>query len=50
MWINLYHWQEVLERPHYEGQDAEFNLSDNAWDLINKLITHRHRRKMTESC
>ena len=36
VWVNVYHWQEVLERPSYEGADAEFNLSDTAWDFITK--------------
>ena len=44
VWVNVYHWQEVLERPQYDGVDAEFNLSNDSWDLINHLIAHRHRR------
>lgn len=44
VWVNVYHWQEVLERPIYEGADEEFNLSDDLWDLINRLVTHRHTR------
>lgn len=38
VWINLYHWQEVIERPNYEGTDEEFNLSDEAWSLITRLV------------
>ena len=44
VWINVYHWQQVLERPTYEAEDAEFNLSDTAWDLITKLISGRRER------
>lgn len=44
VWINVYHWQEVLERPNYTGSDAEFNMTDDAWSLISSLITHRHKR------
>jgi serine/threonine protein kinase len=44
VFVNVYHWQEVLARPHYDGADAEFNLSDEAWDLIQKLITFRKER------
>ncbi|KAJ3020097.1 UNVERIFIED_CONTAM: hypothetical protein HDU68_010351 [Siphonaria sp. JEL0065] len=38
IWVNVYHWQRVLERPVYTGDDAEFNLSDVAWNLVIKLI------------
>ncbi|KAI9334040.1 kinase-like domain-containing protein [Obelidium mucronatum] len=38
IWVNVYHWQRVLERPVYTGDDAEFNLSDIAWNLVTKLI------------
>ena len=44
VWVNLYHWQEVLERPQYEGEDAEFNMTDGAWSLITSLIDHKQRR------
>lgn len=44
VWTNVYHWQEVLERPVYEGKDAEFNLSDESWNLITELVAHRHKR------
>ncbi|KAJ3260726.1 hypothetical protein HK104_006861 [Borealophlyctis nickersoniae] len=36
VWVNVYHWDKVLERPIYTGDDAEFNLSDDAWNLITK--------------
>jgi hypothetical protein len=36
VWVNLYNWENVLERPVYSGDDVEFNLSDNAWNLISK--------------
>ena len=44
VWINVYHWREVIERPVYDGEDVEFNLSDNAWNLITQLITDRKTR------
>ncbi|KAG5456487.1 MAG: hypothetical protein BJ554DRAFT_3761 [Olpidium bornovanus] len=37
VWVNVYHWQKVLERPVYtEEVDKEFNLTDDAWDLITR--------------
>jgi len=36
IWLNVFRWKQVLERPVYEGEDEEFNLSDEAWDLITK--------------
>ncbi|KAJ3043138.1 hypothetical protein HDV00_005754 [Rhizophlyctis rosea] len=44
VWVNVYHWEKVLERPTYTGEDEEFNLTDNAWDLIMNLITHAEER------
>ncbi|KAL1916995.1 uncharacterized protein VTP21DRAFT_5193 [Calcarisporiella thermophila] len=45
VWLNVYRWQEVLERPVYtRPEDLEFNLTDVAWDLITRLITARDRR------
>jgi cell cycle protein kinase DBF2 len=38
VWKNLYNWEKVLERPVYEGVDEEFNLSDESWDLITRLL------------
>ncbi|KAH6570245.1 hypothetical protein BASA60_007849 [Batrachochytrium salamandrivorans] len=49
VWLNVYHWSKVLERPVYVGQDEEFNLSDCAWNLITKLIaSHENRFKTPE--
>ncbi|EGF83507.1 hypothetical protein BATDEDRAFT_8805, partial [Batrachochytrium dendrobatidis JAM81] len=49
VWLNVYHWSKVLERPVYVGQDEEFNLEDCAWDLITKLIAnHEDRYKIPE--
>ena len=36
VWINVYHWKTVLDRPVYSGVDADFNLTDVAWDMITK--------------
>jgi len=44
IWVNVYHWKEVLERPLYSGDDAEFNMSEEAWDLITKLIADKSER------
>ncbi|ORX77742.1 kinase-like protein [Anaeromyces robustus] len=44
IWVNVYRWKQVLERPVYIGEDEEFNLSDEAWDLITKLIADRSKR------
>jgi len=44
IWVNVYRWEQVLERPIYEGEDEEFNLSDEAWDLITRLVTDRSKR------
>lgn len=38
-WTNLQHWTEVLKRPVYEGDEAEFNLTDDAWNLIKKYVS-----------
>ncbi|EPZ36442.1 kinase-like protein [Rozella allomycis CSF55] len=46
-WVNVYHWEKVLERPTYDNEDEEFNLSDSAWDLIIQLINHRKKRMNT---
>eukprot|EP00158_Paraphelidium_tribonemae_P008899 Partr_v1_DN28720_c3_g1_i2_m62903 putative serine threonine-protein kinase len=45
VWANVYHWQEVLERPFYQGDDEEFNMTDEAWDLITSLVAHRPMRQ-----
>lgn len=44
VWANVLNWQTVLERPVYEGEDEEFNMSDEAWDLISKLVTNVDER------
>ncbi|KND00046.1 AGC/NDR protein kinase [Spizellomyces punctatus DAOM BR117] len=44
VWVNVYHWEKVLERPHYTGADEEFNLTDTAWSLVKSLITHTQNR------
>jgi cell cycle protein kinase DBF2 len=44
VWANVLNWETVLERPVYEGDDDEFNMSDVAWDLIKKLITNADER------
>ena len=38
VWVNIFHWKKVLERPTYDGVDVEFNMSDQVWDLINRFI------------
>ncbi|TPX30960.1 hypothetical protein SmJEL517_g05602 [Synchytrium microbalum] len=38
VWVNVFHWKKVLERPVYAGVDEEFNLSNEAWDLITHLV------------
>lgn len=40
----MYNWQKVLERPVYEGVDEEFNLSNDSWDLITRLICTKDDR------
>ncbi|KAJ3090284.1 hypothetical protein HK102_004233 [Quaeritorhiza haematococci] len=47
VWVNVYHWTQVLERPVYEGEDEEFNFTDEAWDLITCLITNHEERYST---
>jgi hypothetical protein len=44
VWVNVYHWPKVLERPIYTGDDEEFNFTDRAWDLITRLITFPETR------
>lgn len=44
-WKNLKEWPKRLHRPVYTEQcDLEFNLFDEAWDLITRCITFRERR------
>ncbi|KAF9109246.1 hypothetical protein BGX27_007836 [Mortierella sp. AM989] len=33
--VNVWHWRKVLQRPIYDTEEnLEFNLTDEAWDLI----------------
>ncbi|KAF8977575.1 hypothetical protein BGZ46_007266, partial [Entomortierella lignicola] len=33
--VNVWHWRKVLRRPvYYTEENLEFNLTDEAWDLI----------------
>lgn len=44
-WSNLKNWRTALKRPHYEAPEhAEFNLTDNAWDMIISVICSDRRR------
>ncbi|PWN25682.1 kinase-like protein [Jaminaea rosea] len=44
-WANLKNWQKVLQRPVYtRKEDLQFNLSDDAWDCIKRLIDTPDRR------
>ncbi|KAF9433919.1 hypothetical protein BGZ76_008816 [Entomortierella beljakovae] len=43
--VNVWHWRKVLQRPVYDtAENLEFNLTDNAWDLITCLIADREER------
>ena len=44
VWANVLNWQTILERPIYEGEDEEFNMSDEAWNLITRLVVDTDRR------
>ncbi|KAI8057802.1 kinase-like domain-containing protein [Syncephalis plumigaleata] len=44
VWNNVRHWERVLERPRFDNALANLNFTDDAWNLITKLITHRERR------
>jgi len=40
-WANLKNWSRVLRRPVYDRpEDLIFNLTDNAWDAVIRLIAH----------
>ncbi|KTW27424.1 hypothetical protein T552_02402 [Pneumocystis carinii B80] len=41
-WSNLKNWKYTLIRPVYE--EKEFNIHDDAWEIITKLITSPRRR------
>lgn len=44
-WINLQHWNKVLRRPNTKFEDGTVaHMSDEAWDLITKLITWKNTR------
>ncbi|KAF8931310.1 hypothetical protein BGZ58_007710 [Dissophora ornata] len=46
--VNVWHWRKVLQRPVYDTEEnLEFNLTDEAWDLITWLITGREERLTT---
>ncbi|KXN73226.1 kinase-like protein [Conidiobolus coronatus NRRL 28638] len=44
VWLNLYRWQEVLERPIFEDQTLNDNFTDLAWDLIKHMLAHADTR------
>ncbi|KAJ2793585.1 serine/threonine-protein kinase dbf2 [Coemansia guatemalensis] len=44
VWRNVYHWEEVLQRPDFASKEAEDNLTPEAWDLIASLVCHRDIR------
>ncbi|CCJ31417.1 unnamed protein product [Pneumocystis jirovecii] len=41
-WSNLKNWKYTLIRPIYE--EKEFNIQDETWEMITKLITSPRRR------
>ncbi|KAI9235265.1 MAG: kinase-like protein [Podila humilis] len=46
--VNVWHWRRVLKRPVYDTKEnLEFNLTDEAWDLITRLIADREDRYTT---
>ncbi|KAF9940442.1 hypothetical protein BGZ67_007578 [Mortierella alpina] len=46
--VNVWHWRKVLSRPVYDTEEnLEFNLTDDAWDLITRLIADRGERYTT---
>ncbi|KAI9501843.1 serine/threonine-protein kinase dbf2 [Coemansia spiralis] len=44
VWRNVYHWNEVLQRPDFASKEAEDNLTPETWDLISSLVCHRDIR------
>ncbi|KAJ2615177.1 serine/threonine-protein kinase dbf2 [Coemansia sp. RSA 1365] len=44
VWRNVYHWEEVLQRPDFASKEAEENLTPETWDLIASLVCHRDIR------
>ncbi|KAK5801406.1 kinase-like domain-containing protein [Linnemannia elongata] len=46
--VNVWHWRRVLKRPVYDTEEnMEFNLTNEAWDLMTRLITDREERYTT---
>ncbi|KAJ2698991.1 serine/threonine-protein kinase dbf2 [Coemansia spiralis] len=44
VWRNVYHWEEVLQRPDFASKEADDNLTPEAWNLITALVCHRDIR------
>eukprot|EP01135_Chromosphaera_perkinsii_P008475 Nk52_evm43s1360 gene=Nk52_evmTU43s1360 len=46
VWVNVYRWEEVFAKPKYDTKEDEknFQFSDKAWDLMNRLVCHRGER------
>ncbi|ORX65236.1 kinase-like protein [Linderina pennispora] len=44
VWINVFHWTRTFQRPDFESQEGEDNLTPESWDLINRLICDREVR------
>ncbi|KAJ1947659.1 serine/threonine-protein kinase dbf2 [Kickxella alabastrina] len=44
VWRNVYHWEEVLQRPDFGSKEADNNLTPEAWDLIASFVCHRDIR------
>lgn len=51
-WANLKNWKQVLQRPVYtRPEDLQFNLTDEGWHCITKLIdTPERRYASVEQC
>ncbi|CAO1635640.1 unnamed protein product [Parajaminaea phylloscopi] len=44
-WANLKNWKQVLQRPVYtRPEDLQFNLTDEGWNCITKMIDTPERR------
>ncbi|ORY87009.1 kinase-like domain-containing protein [Protomyces lactucae-debilis] len=49
-WANLKNWRAALKRPHYDAPEhQEFNLRDEAWELITAVVCSDRRRLQTLS-
>ncbi|KAJ1950814.1 serine/threonine-protein kinase dbf2 [Linderina macrospora] len=44
VWVNVFHWARTFQRPDFESQEGEDNLTPESWDLINRLICDREVR------